>query len=82
MERSKSKAVDGGAAGVSSKMSRHRFCMTNDRDAFIEELAEEIWDEPRASDGRGSWAEASAATQRDFRKLAADTLRFLEHGHG
>lgn len=63
-------------------MSRHRFCMTNDRDAFIEELAEEIWEERHPDGGEGSWAKADAETRREIRKLAADTLRFLEHGHG
>ena len=54
-------------------MSRHRFCMTCDRDAFIEELAEEIWDDRR-------WADADPEAQRGVRKLAADTLPILEHG--
>jgi hypothetical protein len=56
-------------------MSRHRFCETNDRDAFIEELAEEMWD-------GATWALADPRLQLEFRKLAANTLRFLEHGHG
>jgi hypothetical protein len=63
-------------------MSRHRFCPTNDRDGFIEALAEEIWEEREAAGGDRSWLEAPPETQRHFRRLAADTLRYLEHGHG
>jgi len=63
-------------------MSRHRFCPTGDRDGFIEELAEELWDERRLADGRPAWGEAAPDAQQAFRKQAADTLRFLEHGHG
>jgi hypothetical protein len=63
-------------------MSRHRFCMTSDRDAFIEDLAEEIWDERRGLDDNGRWPDADPQTQLDIRKLAAETLRILEHGHG
>jgi hypothetical protein len=63
-------------------MSRHRFCKTNDRDAFIEELAEEIWDERQAGSDATAWAQADPQAKLDVRKLAADTLRFLEHGHG
>jgi len=63
-------------------MSRHRFCMTSDRDAFVEELAEEMWEERVGAAGGGSWAEAGPQVQHDFRRLAAETLRILEHGHG
>jgi hypothetical protein len=63
-------------------MSRHRFCKTTDRDGFIEELAEEIWEQRAAHVPGSSWSEADDQTKRDYRKLAADTLRFLEHGHG
>ena len=63
-------------------MSRHRFCTTNDRDGFIEELAEEIWEERHPDGSEGVWAQADPDTQREIRRLAADTLRFLEHGHG
>jgi hypothetical protein len=63
-------------------MSRHRFCHTNDRDAFIEELAEEIWDERQVGRDAGAWAQADPQVRLEFRKMAADTLRFLEHGHG
>jgi hypothetical protein len=63
-------------------MSRHRFCETNDRDAFIEELAEEIWEERQAGSAAVTWAQADPRVQLEFRKLAANTLRFLEHGHG
>lgn len=63
-------------------MSRHRFCETNDRDAFIEELAEEIWEERQAGSDATTWAQADPRVRLEFRKLAADTLRFLEHGHG
>ena len=63
-------------------MSRHRFCTTSDRDAFIEELAEELWDERRPVGSDEKWQSADPAIQLEMRKLAADTLRFLEHGHG
>jgi hypothetical protein len=63
-------------------MSRHRFCTTNDRDGFIEELAQEIWEDRRQSEDGGGWAEAGEEEQRKYRKLAAETLRVLEHGHG
>jgi hypothetical protein len=63
-------------------MSRHRFCMTSNRDAFIEELAEDIWDERRTLGDKRPWADADPETQLDIRKLAAETLRILEHGHG
>jgi len=62
-------------------MSRHRFCTTSDRDAFIEELAEELWEQRRVGSDE-SWQSADPAIQLEMRKLAADTLRFLEHGHG
>lgn len=61
-------------------MSRHRFCPTNDRDGFIEELARELWEEKEA-DG-GNWPEVDPQTRQHYVNLAADTLRFLEHGHG
>jgi hypothetical protein len=35
-------------------VGRHRFCPTNDRDGFIEELAQELWEE-REAEGQGSW---------------------------
>jgi hypothetical protein len=63
-------------------MSRHRFCMTSNRDAFIEELAEDIWDDRRTSGEKRPWADADPETQLHIRKLAAETLRILEHGHG
>ena len=63
-------------------MSRHRFCPTNDRDGFIEELAQELWEEQQSAQGRGPWAEAEASLRQQYLNLAADTLRFLEHGHG
>jgi hypothetical protein len=62
-------------------VSRHRFCPTNDRDGFIEELAQELWEEEQAAGGE-SWAEADASLRQRYLNLAADTLRFLEHGHG
>jgi hypothetical protein len=63
-------------------VSRHRFCPTNDRDGFIEELAQELWEEKEAVEGRGDWSGVAAATRQRYLNLAADTLRFLEHGHG
>ena len=63
-------------------MSRHRFCTTSNRDAFIEELAEELWEERQPVGSDESWQSAGPAIQLEMRKLAADTLRFLEHGHG
>jgi hypothetical protein len=63
-----------------SPVSRHRFCPSNDRDGFIEELAQELWEEKQA-DGV-PWAEADAELRQHYLNLAADTLRFLEHGHG
>jgi len=63
-------------------MSRHRFCMTSDRDAFIENLAQDIWEERHPAPEGSGWSEADPRVQSEFRKLAADTLRFLEHGHG
>jgi hypothetical protein len=62
-------------------MSRHRFCKTPDRDGFIEELAQELWEERPAST-EIPWAQVDPQTKQAFRNLAADTLRFLEHGHG
>jgi len=63
-------------------MSRHRFCMTSDRDGFIEQLAEEMWEERSGFPEAASWSAADPNVQRKFRKLAAETLRILEHGHG
>ena len=63
-------------------MSRHRFCMTNDRDGFIEELAQELWEERQGGADESPWPQVPPEVQREFRNLAADTLRFLEHGHG
>ena len=63
-------------------MSRHRFCETNDRDAFIEELAEDLWEERQVGSEPAKWAQVDPQVQLEFRKLAANTLRFLEHGHG
>ena len=63
-------------------MSGHRFCETSDRDVFIEELAEEIWEERQTESDLTAWSEADPQVQLEVRKLAADTFRFLEHGHG
>ena len=63
-------------------MSRHRFCMTGDRDGFIEELAEEMWEERQDTVGQESWSDVDPEVRSRFRKLAAETLRILEHGHG
>jgi len=63
-------------------MSRHRFCPTNDRDGFIEELAQELWEEQQPTGGEQAWADADGNTRQHFLNLAADTLRFLDHGHG
>ena len=63
-------------------MSRHRFCTTSDRTGFIEELAEELWEERHGAPEGHAWSDADPRVQRDFRKLAAETLRILEHGHG
>lgn len=63
-------------------MSRHRFCPTNDRDGFIEELAQELWEEREASEGERSWSEVDVEVRQRYLNLAADTLRYLEHGHG
>jgi hypothetical protein len=62
-------------------VSRHRFCPTNDRDGFIEELAQELWEE-REAEGHGSWYGVDAKVRQRYLNLAADTLRYLEHGHG
>jgi hypothetical protein len=70
------------AGSRKNAMSRHRFCKTSDRDGFIEELAQELWEERQDADSLGSWATADPETKREIRKLATDTLRFLEHGHG
>ena len=63
-------------------MSRHRFCTSNDRDGFIEELAKELWEDGQVHNGAEAWAEASPSVRQHYLNLAADTLRFLEHGHG
>jgi hypothetical protein len=63
-------------------VSRHRFCPTNDRDGFIEELAQELWEEKEAVVVEGSWTDVDAETRQRYLNFAADTLRFLEHGHG
>jgi hypothetical protein len=63
-------------------VSRHRFCPTNDRDGFIEELAQELWEEKEAVEGQGDWSGVATATRQRYLNLAAHTLRFLEHGHG
>jgi hypothetical protein len=63
-------------------MSRHRFCMTSDRDGFIDELAQDLWEEREGSAGACRWIDIDPVTQQEFRRLAANTLRFLEHGHG
>lgn len=63
-------------------MSRHRFCPTNDRDGFIEELAQELWEEQQPTGDGQALADADADTRQRFLNLAADTLRSLEHGHG
>jgi hypothetical protein len=63
-------------------VSRHRFCPTNDRDGFIEELAQELWEEKQAVERGWPWSEVDVQTRQRFLNLAADTLRFLEHGHG
>jgi hypothetical protein len=63
-------------------MTRHRYCMTSDRDGFIEELAVQLWEERHPAPENGSWTDAGPEVQRKFRQLAAETLRVLEHGHG
>ena len=63
-------------------MSRHRFCTTSDRDGFIEELAVQLWEERQGAAAEGAWAALDPRSQHHYRNLAADTLRFLEHGHG
>ena len=63
-------------------MSRHRFCPTNDRDGFIEELAQDLWEQTEAIEGKGPWSEVDTQTRQRHLNLAADTLRILEHGHG
>jgi hypothetical protein len=63
-------------------MSRHRFCKTPDRDGFIEELAEEMWEERHPAAENETWSNADPDIRSKFRKLAAETLRILEHGHG
>lgn len=73
-------ASTGSAWGINYESSP--FCGTKDRDAFIEELAEEIWEERHAGSNTATWAQADPRAQAEYRKLAADTLRFLEHGHG
>jgi hypothetical protein len=56
--------------------------MTNDRDGFIEELAEEMWEERDGGAPDGAWSNAAPEDRARFRKLATETLRILEHGHG
>ena len=56
--------------------------MTNDRDGFIEELAEEMWPERQGAAEQRSWSGVDPEVRSKFRKLAAETLRILEHGHG
>jgi hypothetical protein len=63
-------------------VSRHRFCPTNDRDSFIEELAQELWEEKEAAAHQGSWSDVDTQMRQHYLNLAANTLRFLEHGHG
>jgi hypothetical protein len=63
-------------------MSRHRFCMTHDRDGFIEELAQEMWEERHRAAEQESWVGVDPEVRSKFRKLATETLRILEHGHG
>jgi hypothetical protein len=53
-------------------MSRHRFCRTADREGVIEQLAEDMWEERRASADEHAWAEADTQTRHAIRKLAAD----------
>ena len=72
----------GGRQDGYSGMSRHRFCMTSDRDGFIEELAEEMWEERQQTVEQLSWSNVEPEVRSRFRKLAAETLRILEHGHG
>lgn len=63
-------------------MSRHRFCTSDDWDGFIEELAQELWEDGQVHNGAEPWAAASPSVRQHYRNLAADTLRFLEHDHG
>jgi hypothetical protein len=56
--------------------------MTNDRDVFIEELAEEMWEERCGFPEGSSWSDVDLEVQRKFRRFAAETLRILEHGPG
>lgn len=56
--------------------------MTSDRDGFINELAQNLWEEREGSAVACRWIDVDPGTQQDFRRLAASTLRFLEHGHG
>jgi hypothetical protein len=56
--------------------------MTSDRDGFIEELAEEMWQERDGVAEQGAWPSVDPEVRSKFRKLAAETLRILEHGHG
>jgi hypothetical protein len=56
--------------------------MTNDRDSFIEELAEEMWEERHGAAEQRSWLGVDAEVRSAYRKLAAEALRILEHGHG
>jgi hypothetical protein len=56
--------------------------MSNNRDGFIEELAAEMWEERHGAIEQDAWARVDPEVQSKFRKLAAETLRILEHGHG
>jgi hypothetical protein len=38
-------------------VSRHRFCPTNDRDGFIEKLAQERLEEKQEAEGGRPWSE-------------------------
>jgi hypothetical protein len=56
--------------------------MTDDRDGFIEELAQEMWEERHRAAEQESWVGVDPEVRSKFRKLATETLRILEHGHG
>ena len=58
-------------------MSRHRFCPTNDRDGFIEELAQELWEEKQEAEGGRPWSELDPDVRLRYLNLAADTLSIL-----
>jgi hypothetical protein len=63
-------------------VSPHRFCPTSDRDGFIEELAQELREEREAHEGGAPWSDVDVEVRQRYLNLAADTLRYLEHGHG